>query len=158
MSMILALPTQYDQPASLQLDTKSFCDIKTRLIPTKLDMVSIPKLQFEYERSIKDQLIAMGLNAFNESTADLPGISEEENIYVSDVKQKINIEVDEDGSEAASITKLNFKPVAFRGVKEFIANHPFLFYVEDRKTGAILLSGRVDEPSESISFSERLHF
>lgn len=29
---------------------------------------------------------------------------------------------------------------------DFNADHPFLFYIEDETTGAILLSGRVDDP------------
>lgn len=159
MSMILALPIQYDQPANLLMDTAKFCKMKSKLISTKLDIISIPKFHFKEEKSLKEELTSMGIeNAFNASAAEFPGLSDDEGFHVSDIKQKINIEVDEDGTEAASITKLKFKPVAFRGVKEFIANHPFLFYVEDRKTGTILLSGRLDEPSESISFSEHLRF
>lgn len=157
--MLFALPTQYDLKADLQMDAEIFCKIKSNLIPTKLEMISIPKFQFEEEKSFKEELMSMGIeSAFNGTTAQFPGLSDEKGFHVSDVKQTINIEVDEDGTQAASMTNLHFKPVAFRGVKEFIANHPFLFYVEDRRTGTIIVTGRIDEPSDLVSFSDHLRF
>ncbi|KFM62678.1 Glia-derived nexin, partial [Stegodyphus mimosarum] len=151
MNMVLALPTQYDQPANIQMDSKLFCEIKNKMSHTKLDMIAFPKYRFETQTSLKDAFMDLGIqDAFNPLQANFSNIQDDSDLYVSDIIQKAVVEVNEKGNEESVITKLKIMPVAFRGVKEFIANHPFIFYVEDTNSGVILFSGRVDEPSESI--------
>ncbi|XP_054709438.1 intracellular coagulation inhibitor 2-like [Uloborus diversus] len=159
MSMILALPIQYDQPANLQIDGDMLCDIKSKMISTKLDMVAIPRMKFQFQTNLKEVLIDVGVKDFFHSfEANFSGICDANDFYIDDIVQKTLVEVDEEGNDAATITKLKFLPLAFRGVKEFIANHPFQFYVQDKTSGVILVAGRVDEPSESISLAENLRF
>ena len=69
---------------------------------------------------------------------------------ISDVLHKAFIEIDEEGTEAAAATavvmvltstnQLAIKPF------EFKADHPFLFYIIDDETKAILFMGRLMEP------------
>jgi serpin B len=61
--------------------------------------------------------------------------------------------VNEEGTEAAASTAVtvfgdpqssgNVNPIPI-----FYANHPFIFFIQDRDTGAILFMGRVMNPVE----------
>ena len=71
-------------------------------------------------------------------------------LVVSEAIQKAFIEVDEVGTTAAATTA---SVVQSRGgslgpdPKEFIADHPFLFFVRDLQTGLLLFQGRVANPN-----------
>ena len=61
--------------------------------------------------------------------------------------QKAYIEVSEDGTEPAAAApkkKHAKKPLVFR------ADRPFIFLIEDKRTGLILFMGRVDDPSLAV--------
>ena len=69
---------------------------------------------------------------------------------VGNILQKTFVEVNEEGTEAAAVTKLMLvgavnlpsEPVTF------FANRPFLFLIREKSTGVILFIGRVDDPQE----------
>ncbi|MEO8800645.1 MAG: serpin family protein, partial [Polyangiaceae bacterium] len=64
---------------------------------------------------------------------------------------KAMIEVDETGTVAAAVTAVmsvgggppSASPPVFR------ADHPFLFFLRDKTTGAVLFAGRVVDPSKT---------
>ena len=65
------------------------------------------------------------------------------------VIQKAMIEVDEEGTEAAAATAIlihNRMLMSKPEKIEFIADHPFLFFLRDLKTGLLLFQGRVVDP------------
>jgi serpin B len=75
----------------------------------------------------------------------------EDRLYISKVFHKAFVKVDERGTEAAAATAV---VMAVAGAappsqppKEFRADHPFLFFLRDLRTGVVLFSGRVDDPS-----------
>jgi serpin B len=105
---------------------------------------------------VREQLTALGMPlAFAPSKADFSGINgyeppHEEALFIGPVFHKAFVEVNEEGTEAAAATgesvrlgmeKGRVAPVVFR------ADHPFLFAIRDRKSGAILFLGRVADPT-----------
>ena len=60
------------------------------------------------------------------------------------------MEVNEEGTEAAAATAvvmaLCCAPMPEQEPKVFQADHPFLFFIRDRNTNAVLFSGRVLDP------------
>ncbi len=74
------------------------------------------------------------------------------NVVLGEVTQICEVEVNEDGAKAASVTTahgisvgccaMGFEQTAY----EFTADHPFLFIIQDDKTGAALFVGRVTQP------------
>jgi len=108
--------------------------------------IQIPKFKLEHCISLKDNLKAMGIqDMFVENVADFSGIDPTRKLHVSTVVQKVYIEVNEDGSEAAAATgavmTANCMPA------QFVADHPFVFYLRDKTTGVLLFQGRVTNPT-----------
>lgn len=62
------------------------------------------------------------------------------------IMQKVFIEVDEEGTTAASIVEVSDSTVVNPKIKEFVANKPFFFVLRNNKTGVILFIGRVLSP------------
>lgn len=113
--------------------------------------VSLPRFQLEMMSKLNEDLAALGMPlAFDVQSADLSGINGRKDLYVSDVVHKAFIEVTEAGTEAAAATAV---VVALKGmpqqeeIKEFRADHPFIFLIQDRASGEILFMGRVSDPS-----------
>jgi len=109
--------------------------------------VSFPKFQIEYgAKELKEPLIALGMKDIFSDAANLSGIRE--GIYVSSVLHQGKIEVNENGSEAAAVTIVEVRETAMPIIdetKEFIANRPFVFIIEDEESGTILFMGKLEE-------------
>ena len=88
---------------------------------------------------------------FVEFKADFSGMTggTKNRLFVSKIKQKAFVEVNEEGAEAAEAT---FAAVSFfksvSGIPEFRCNRPFMFLIRDNLTGMILFSGHVTDPSK----------
>jgi len=112
-------------------------------------LVTLPKFRIEGEFSLAGPLAAMGMgDAFTEK-ADFSGIARERPLFISEVYHKAFVTVDEQGTEAAAATggavTLGNVPLSELPVM-FTADHPFLFLIRDRPSGAILFMGRLADP------------
>lgn len=109
-------------------------------------VVAIPKFKTEYEVSLNDALTSLGMGEAFTGAADLTGINENGNLFISDVKHKSYIEVSEKGTEAAAVTSVEIKLTAVMDPIAFIADRPFIYTIRDDKTGSILFMGVFDTP------------
>jgi serpin B len=79
--------------------------------------------------------------------ADFSGMDGGRDLFISEVVHKAFVSVDEAGTEAAAATAVI---VAATGMSEapveVSLDHPFLFFIRDIQTGAILFVGRVVDP------------
>jgi serpin B len=109
--------------------------------------VEIPKFEFEYERSLAEDLKSMGLEvAFSNTEADFSGISPEF-LFISDVIHKTYIKVNEEGTEAAAVTAIIFETTS-AGPRNYLRlDRPFLFAITENSSKSILFMGKVAEPS-----------
>jgi serpin B len=103
---------------------------------------------------VAPSLKALGMtDAFDSETADLSGINALEDLYISFVIHQANIDVDEKGVEAAAATAVGASTTGGCGGPSPLKtitlrfDRPFLFFVRDVETGAILFMGRVADPS-----------
>jgi serpin B len=120
------------------------------LQPTDL-MLYLPKFSFDAEFNLRSALAGMGMpDAFDRDAADFSGIYDRSpgggNLYVSHVIHKAFVVVDEQGTEAAAATSVVFRQVS-AGLNQITVDRPFLFFIRDLETGAILFVGRVVDPS-----------
>lgn len=77
--------------------------------------------------------------------ADFSGMTSQKDLHLSKVIQKAEVAVDEHGTLAAAATVASFKPKSAPEA-EFVADHPFLFLLRDKRTNLILFVGRVVQP------------
>jgi serpin B len=75
---------------------------------------------------------------------------EEGGVYIGRIVHRAVIETAEEYTEAAAATGIAMErsvmPSLAPSPVEFRADHPFLFYLVDDTTGAILFQGRVADP------------
>ena len=149
ISMVILLPKDRDGIQSLEqyMDKKKLDEIKDSMTRQPLT-VEIPKFEFETEYNLKSPLQSMGLHdAFDESNADFQGITDEQ-VYLEQAAHKAFVNVNEKGTEAAAITALVMRATSGppEPVAEFVADHPFMFVIQEKKSGEILFIGRLVSP------------
>jgi len=112
--------------------------------------VGLPRFKFEYETSLNETLKALGMeNAFDENIADFSGMHPiPPRLYISEVKHKSYIDVNEEGTEAAAVTSVEIEATSAPETEPFriIVDRPFFFAIADSMTGSILFMGSVIDP------------
>lgn len=149
-SMIIVLPNSKGKLDKLEkgLDndhiTKLFTDLKSEYIGLK-----IPKFKMETRLNLSDPLAELGMKLAFSNSADFTRINPELPLHISAVIHKAYIAVDEQGTEAAAATVIACETTSFTEKpkpKSFIADHPFMFFIVDRKQNTILFMGKVEDP------------
>jgi serpin B len=120
--------------------------------------VSLPKFTIDPPDSLPlaEVLAAMGMpSAFDRNAADFTGMANpadpERRLFISKVFHKAFVKVDEQGTEAAAATAVVMVPSGAAPSpgprpRQFAADHPFLFFLRDLRSGVILFAGRVERP------------
>ncbi|MEZ4330107.1 MAG: serpin family protein, partial [Polyangiales bacterium] len=113
--------------------------------------VQLPRFRLEPPSApLSGALQALGMRDAFRETADFRGMAgPQSGLYLAEVYHKAFIEVTEEGTEAAAATGVVVATRSARPQPEparFIADHPFLFFIVERRTGAILFLGRVSDP------------
>ena len=157
------LPYQDEQLSMLVVvpDSGTFASFESSLDAAKLDsivagltpqtvLLSLPRFKVETGQSLEDLLMALGMtSAFVSGSADFSGMDGTHNLYISKVIHKAFIDVAEKGTEAAAATavvmNLGAMPIGFN----IDATRPFLYFLRDKPTGAILFMGRVLDPTKN---------
>ena len=94
-----------------------------------------------------DLLNQMGITlAFDSYFAEIPNMCEDGGVYISMMRQKAKIKVNEEGSEAAAVTiaGANFAtalPIEYPKA-EFHANRPFVYVIREASSGVIVFVGK----------------
>ena len=111
--------------------------------------ITMPRFKFAFEAGINDILKKMGMQkAFVPKVADFSKISEVE-LYISAVKHKSFIDVNETGTEAAAVTSVTISPTSIGNEPQkvpFRVDKPFVFAITENDTDAILFIGEVQNP------------
>ena len=104
------------------------------------------------ELDVKNGLVGlmkkMGIKlAFDSDFAEIPNMCEDRNLYISMMRQKAKIKVNEEGSEAAAVTVAGMYNTTAVGPQEypkatFHANRPFVYVISEASSGVILFLGK----------------
>ncbi|TQD23988.1 serpin family protein [Methanolobus vulcani] len=111
----------------------------------------LPKFKFETKTDLSNSLIKMGMiDAFDDTKSTFSGISDEK-LTISNIVHQAFVDVQEEGTEAAATTVMYFTGSPAPGTEQpeivtFKADHPFIFLIEDKRTGCILFMGKVESP------------
>jgi serpin B len=147
LSMVVVIPDRHDGLPALeaQLSADAIAQWLDGLQRRKAE-VGLPKFRFQSEIDLVESLEKLGIvSAFTPHVADFSGISDQLDLYLGQARHVATIAVDESGAEAAAATGAGI--MATSAPPELIANRPFLFWIHDHITGAILFMGRLQDPS-----------
>jgi serpin B len=110
----------------------------------------LPKFKLENTLELNHPLETLGMKtAFDQKRADFSGMFGDQH-YISEVRQKAFVEVNEEGTEAAAVTGI-FMPSASLIEEnppkpfEMIVDRPFLFAIVDARSEMILFMGVVNQ-------------
>lgn len=114
--------------------------------------VNMPKFSTGYSVYLTDALKAMGMtDAFDPDLADLTGAGRgvDGPLYISYVFQKVKVDVNEEGTEAAAVTEIATAERCALPADEPIVltfDKPFVYAIVDTKTGVPLFAGVMENP------------
>jgi serpin B len=109
----------------------------------------LPRFKLEYGAELKRPLTALGMALPFSRGADFSGMSPTP-LYLSEVRHKSFVEVNEEGTEAAAVTLGVMRHSSVQRPTppfEMVVDRPFLFVIEDNLTNAILFLGVVFDPT-----------
>ncbi len=156
-AMLVVLPDARDGLAAVEknLSAKVVDTWVSRLQGQRV-AVTLPKFKIDPPNSIElgDVLKKMGMPlAFERFKADFTAManppSPADRLHIDKVFHKAFVAVDEHGTEAAAATAVVMGRAGGMPAEPetFVADHPFLFFIRDTKTGLLLFTGRVSDPS-----------
>ncbi|HEY4417062.1 MAG TPA: serpin family protein [Verrucomicrobiae bacterium] len=153
LQMYLFLPTTNSSPQKLLVDFTGG-NWRDKIVPQfsmRQGTLIFPKFKMDYELQLNAPLRDLGLKRiFDGNTADFSEMADEP-LFVSEIKQKSFVEVNETGTEAAAVTGVRVTMLADRmePPKPFsmIVDHPFLFVIADGQTQSILFTGIIFDPT-----------
>jgi serine protease inhibitor len=125
----------------------------SRLHPVANLIVKLPKFKVEYgTKRLNDALKKLGMEiAFSPDVANFSGIASTPpgNLYISYVDHKAIVEVNEEGTEAAAVTKVGIDVYTSIGGSQpsFVVDRPFFFEIRDDRSGSILFMGKIYNPA-----------
>ena len=132
-------------------------------------LLRMPRIETDTDQDLKEVMASLGMgNAFMENNGHgfwdfcYFGDNEDESdpCWISMMKQKAHLKLDEKGTEAAAATVIGMTDKASSSpFAEFIADRPFLYVISERSTGSIFFIGQymgepLDNPRHDISLTE----
>jgi len=153
LSMVVVLPRAVEGLAALekQLSIENLQGWLSKLDANDAGEIKLylPKFKLEPGYDLVSPCMKMGMkDAFELSKADFSGMGwRKGDLYISQIKHKAVVEVNEEGTEAAAATAVEMatKSMPFHPV--FRADHPFFFMIRDKVSGTVLFMGRMVDPA-----------
>ncbi len=152
--MVIALPANSDGLAALERNVNgSTVSAWVQQMEEPEVQVHLPRFRVAPRTPIQlgSDLQAMGMPLAFSNDADFSGISAAQRAKIGAVVHRAFVAVDEKGTVAAAATAVvmdtaGAAPPPSR-VETFDADHPFLFFIRDDVSGAILFWGRLVDPT-----------
>lgn len=147
-SMTIVLPKAPETTATLvgQLDPTRWQEWLQGLRKREIDLF-LPRFRLAYEQQLNAPLTALGMGvAFRPEEADFSRMADTgaARLYISEVKHKSVVDVDEEGTEAAAATSvevgLTSAPLQTPVMR---LDRPFVFFIREQRSGTVLFMGKV---------------
>ena len=151
LAMVIVLPDEVAGTTRLAgaLGTRELAALLDALNVTKEVEVTLPRFQASFQADLKPLFRQAGMvGAFDPGRADFSGMTAQPRFAINDIKHRAVIDVTEWGTEgaAATVVSTRLSYVLAEAGEPFVVDRPFLFYVVDQASGAILFEGRVSDP------------
>jgi serpin B len=127
----------------------------------------MPRFETKTDMNLIDLMKSLGMQrAFDKQTAQFDSLCDylpdSDNIYVNLMKQAAKVKVTEDGTEAAAVTVIGVGLLGsvpgceYEDPVPFFADHPYLYVISEKSTGAILFMGQYMGDSVNTIDNEHL--
>ncbi|WP_437678712.1 serpin family protein [Sorangium sp. So ce131] len=146
LSMVLVLPSDLGEFES-GLDRARLEGVLGSLEDRSVQ-IALPKFEFESTFDLVPPLEELGMPIAFTGDADFSGINGQGGLSISDVIHKAFVSVNEAGTEAAAATAVVIGETSAPEPAAIRFDRPFLFFIRDIATSAVLFAGRVTDPSE----------
>jgi serpin B len=142
---IMPAPGTFDAFVA-SLDAATVTRITNELEPAAVDL-GLPKLTIKAKVPLRERLMELGmLQAFDQGLADFSALSNEAT-FISKAFHDATISIDEEGTVAAAATAFVGVPVsAPEVIIPITLDHPFVFFVRDVQSNALLFVGHYAAP------------
>ena len=150
-AMLIALPRGMESLGALtsELSVERLCDWREDLDTEYVD-VWLPKFTQRQPLSLTGVLQGLGIRLAFDEAADFSGMANVTPLMIDQVLHEAFISVDEQGTEAAAATATMMILGEPAGPEDdpvqFHADHPFLYAIVERQSGAVLFLGRMQAP------------
>lgn len=148
--MVILLPDAGKTPDQImaQMTPSAWGTLKSSLNSAVKVDVWLPRFKFSWESDLNGILTSLGMGvAFSSTNANFSKINADAQLYITKVKHKTYVDVNEEGTEAAAVTSVGIGVTSVGpGGPEFHVIRPFLFFITEEDTGAILFVGKVENP------------
>jgi serpin B len=151
LSMLVVMPSAGTLSGfERSLTTASVSRIAASLRPSLVDL-RMPRFHLVTHIELNAILSALGMPIAFSPQADFSGITTQTPLAISAVEHGADLKVDEAGTVAAAATVISIAPTAAAPgrVVRLTLDHPFVMFIRDDRTGAILFAGRVSDPTQS---------
>ncbi|MDR2119729.1 MAG: serpin family protein [Tannerella sp.] len=145
-ALTLLLPADGTTAAEVvcTLDDDAWSDCLSHMRQRQI-ILSLPRFKTEYSRTLNEDLKEMNMRSMFTGLADFSRISSRP-LFVSFVKQKTFLTVDEEGSEAAAATVIGMLETALPdnnpdAPREMRFDRPFAYFITEESTGSIIFAG-----------------
>jgi serpin B len=153
LSLLVVLPVR-QRLGSLQhrLDAEGLNRIAHSLTRRSV-ILSLPRFHLSTKAELEDTLKRLGMPTAFSDGADFSRITTAAPLKIDFVRHAADFIVDEEGTVAAAATVVGMVRTSGPGIPtdavKFNANRPFLFFLRDNRTGAVLFSGRLTDPASA---------
>lgn len=151
LSMLIFLPSERDGIHDLEdaISARDISMLQTHMYAEEVTVI-LPKFETKTSYELDDSLSNLGMvDAFDRGAANFSGMVDlaklPGNLYVERASQSAFVKVNEEGTEAAAVTTFEMRVIS--EPLQFIADHPFVFAIQDDESGAILFMGRLSNPT-----------
>jgi len=151
LSLLVVLPVQQRLGSLLhRLDGRGLARISRRLSSRPV-ILGLPRFHVKTDVGLNGPLRKLGMRTAFSEAADFSRIANAVGLKVDFVKHAADLAVNEAGTVAAAATVVGVTRTAAdrppRDAVTFNANRPFLFFLRDDRTGAVLFAGRLVNPA-----------
>jgi serpin B len=152
LSIVVMLPRQIDGCGTLEgrLTPALLASSLSQMNLRKVE-IFLPRFKVESRFKLNEELAALGMPDAFSNRAEFSGMDGTRDLSISGVFHKAWGEVNEEGTEAAAATAVVVNALSVRQPAApppvLRADHPFLFFVRDTRSGSILFLGRLANPS-----------
>ncbi|HEY5060859.1 MAG TPA: serpin family protein [Gemmatimonadaceae bacterium] len=143
MTVVLPDPSTTVAAVASSLDAAAWQALTAQLHGGDVDLY-LPKVTMSWKRELIPDLEALGMHVpFSSTGADFTKMSPVSGLYISFVKQKTFVDINEEGTEAAAVTATGVSVTSVSVPSQMRVDRPFIFAIRERLSGTVLFMGKV---------------